>query len=49
MLCVQANIGVKKHKLEMDTILVYIVHPSGSDLLEKGSTKVRTCGMHDPF
>lgn len=35
----------------MDAVLflVYIVHPSGSDLIETSSANVRTCGMYDPF
>jgi len=34
----------------MDAVLlVYIVRPSGSDLLETSSAKARTCGMYGRF
>lgn len=43
MLCVQAKIDVRKHKISMDAVLllIYIVYPSGSDIFETSSAKVK--------
>lgn len=51
MLCVQAKIDVRKRKISMDAVLllIYIVHLSGSDILETSSAKVKTCGMYGPL
>lgn len=44
VLCVQAKIDVRKHKISMDAVLclIYIVHPSGSDIFDISSTEVKT-------
>lgn len=28
-------------------LLIYVVHPSGSDVLETSSSKMKTCGMYE--
>lgn len=30
-------------------LLIYIVHPSGSDIFETSNEKVKTCGMYGPL
>lgn len=51
MLCVQAKIDVRKHKIPMDAVLllIYIEDPSGSDILKTSNAKVKTCGMYGPL
>lgn len=51
VLCVQAKIDVKKHKKSVNAVLllIYIVHPSGSDIFETSNEKVKTCGMYGPL
>lgn len=37
-----------KKSMNVVQLLIYIVHPSGSDVLETSSAKVKTCGMYEP-
>lgn len=37
-----------KHKMQIDAVLMYTVHLSGSNLLETSNTKGRTCRMYGP-